>query len=304
MRIPVFPRIGPQMAQIRDHAAPGSRRSIATVNAETGEYIENNAEEGSTSSTNKPRPGFYQLLQVSPGASQRRLKEAYYKLAKKYHPDVVRHEEKKNYILSPEEIEKAAKGENSSSRGNTHEKNLREEVAVEINFSDVREAYSVLSNPGMRRLYDLEIRRSDRVHEFHQEEEYSREEMSKFEAYKRKRRMYAICFLAVLLPPTHLFIMSKVYPQNFLQYWYMLSYEQQCFLSDLGQAIGIVRGGHHHSRMDSDQDSEQSEQKGGLRNLGLVDERYLVSRDAQKWRGYYMGTFREASGSWFPGFLQ
>src|SRR5439155_6623101 len=65
---------------------------------------------------------YYQLLHVSPQATQQEIKAAYRKLAFKYHPD--------------------------RNKGNT----LTEAVLKEIN-----EAYSVLSNPEKRKFYNASI---------------------------------------------------------------------------------------------------------------------------------------------------
>jgi molecular chaperone DnaJ len=62
---------------------------------------------------------YYEVLEVPRNASEREIKRAYRKLARKYHPDV--------------------------NPGNPE---------AEANFKDITEAYEVLSNPGKRRQYD------------------------------------------------------------------------------------------------------------------------------------------------------
>lgn len=61
---------------------------------------------------------FYDSLEISPGATQADIKEAYYRLSMKYHPD----------------------------------KNKGEEASVK--FRQITEAYEVLRNVRLRRLYD------------------------------------------------------------------------------------------------------------------------------------------------------
>src|SRR5215470_9020909 len=61
---------------------------------------------------------YYEILGVSPKASQSEIRSAYRKLARKYHPDVSR---------SPE---------------------------ADTQFARIGEAYRVLSNPKLRALYD------------------------------------------------------------------------------------------------------------------------------------------------------
>lgn len=70
---------------------------------------------------------FYEILEIYPSASEDAVKEAYFKLAKVYHPDV--------------------SGTSDHSEAERVEK-----------FKRVTEAYSVLSDPGRRREYDAELR--------------------------------------------------------------------------------------------------------------------------------------------------
>jgi len=62
---------------------------------------------------------YYEDLEISPQSSSKQIKEAYFKLSKQYHPDVT----KNNEVLL-------------------------------LKFQSVSEAYSVLSNPKLRRAYD------------------------------------------------------------------------------------------------------------------------------------------------------
>lgn len=63
---------------------------------------------------------YYQILGVSRGASQEEIKQAYRRLARRYHPDVNRHDEE-----------------------------------AEARFKEIGEAYEVLGDPEKRRRYDL-----------------------------------------------------------------------------------------------------------------------------------------------------
>ena len=66
-----------------------------------------------------PRPDFYELLDVEPTVPQAELKLAYYRQAKKYHPDL--------------------------NAGN---------AAAEERFKLIAEAYRILGDEAERRLYD------------------------------------------------------------------------------------------------------------------------------------------------------
>lgn len=67
------------------------------------------------------RKNHYQVLSVSPNFTDKELKVAYHKLALKWHPD----------------------------------KNLQDKVFAEEQFKNVSKAYSTLSNPEKRMMYDL-----------------------------------------------------------------------------------------------------------------------------------------------------
>ena len=70
---------------------------------------------------------YYEILEVSPNASQEVIEKAYRALAKKYHPDI----STSNKALS------------------------------ESKFKEIAEAYNILSNPNLRKEYDLKIKASN-----------------------------------------------------------------------------------------------------------------------------------------------
>ena len=70
----------------------------------------------------------YTILQVKPSSKQGDIKKAYYKMAKKYHPDFL--------------------------MGEDHSEAEREEAAEM--FKKISKAYEVLSNPIARQSYDIE----------------------------------------------------------------------------------------------------------------------------------------------------
>ncbi len=74
----------------------------------------------------------YQVLQLHPTANAEAIRNAYFRLAKLYHPDLKHHQQK------PEDTEK---------------------------FIEINRAYTVLSNPEKRQLYDLELRSREQVQE-------------------------------------------------------------------------------------------------------------------------------------------
>ena len=91
----------------------------------------------------RPATCYYKQLNVSTTANPRDIKKAYYKLAKKYHPDALKAEQKE-------------KEEQLKSSGNT-----AVEAAVETDleqrekmFKQVTEAYSVLGDTDLRKKYD------------------------------------------------------------------------------------------------------------------------------------------------------
>jgi preprotein translocase subunit Sec63 len=80
------------------------------------------------SSTAKPStPNHYQVLQLSPGATDQELRQAFRGLSKRYHPDTT--------TLPAREAEAA--------------------------FRQLRQAYAVLSDPAARRVYDAALLRPD-----------------------------------------------------------------------------------------------------------------------------------------------
>ncbi|XP_056446416.1 chaperone protein DnaJ-like [Gadus chalcogrammus] len=70
----------------------------------------------------KTKTGYYEVLEVSPGATHSQIKTAYYKQSFKFHPD----------------------------------KNAGSEEATRL-FSDISEAYNVLGNQGLKKKYDRGI---------------------------------------------------------------------------------------------------------------------------------------------------
>jgi preprotein translocase subunit Sec63 len=80
------------------------------------------------SSTAKPStPNHYQVLQLSPGATDQELRQAFRGLSKRYHPDTT--------TLPAAEAEAA--------------------------FRQLRQSYAVLSDPAARRIYDAGLLRPD-----------------------------------------------------------------------------------------------------------------------------------------------
>lgn len=76
----------------------------------------------------KEEENLYTILSVKPSAKQKDIKKAYYKMAKKYHPDFLQ-------------------GEGVSER--------ERDEAAEM-FKKISKAYEVLSNPIARQAYDIE----------------------------------------------------------------------------------------------------------------------------------------------------
>ena len=70
---------------------------------------------------------YYEILEVSPNASQEVIEKAYRALAKKYHPDI----------------------------------STSNKAFSESRFKEIAEAYNILSNPNLRKEYDLKLKISN-----------------------------------------------------------------------------------------------------------------------------------------------
>jgi len=81
----------------------------------------------------RPATCYYKLLNVSTTANPKDIKKAYYKLAKKYHPDALRG------------------GDEDGSKAKLSEKEVDEREKV---FKQITEAYSVLADTDLRKKYD------------------------------------------------------------------------------------------------------------------------------------------------------
>lgn len=71
---------------------------------------------------------YYEILQVSPEATEDAIRAAYFRLAKIYHPDLRRQDQR------PEDTEK---------------------------FIEINRAYTILTDPAKRQVYDLDLRREE-----------------------------------------------------------------------------------------------------------------------------------------------
>lgn len=106
-----FPFFPPILSPYSPRSDPGSPRFV---------FIRNYAGNGSRSEPlYRTKTGYYDLLGVSPSATQAQIKTAYYKQSFAYHPD----------------------------------RNRGSEEATE-RFSEISEAYAVLGNKGLRKKYD------------------------------------------------------------------------------------------------------------------------------------------------------
>ncbi len=94
---------------------------------------------------------YYKILGVKEDASKAEIKKAYISLAKKYHPDKLSEEDKKNDI-----------------------------------FSDISEAYTVLSNEDKRKDYDIKL---DKMKKGEDVEKHQREEKFEKLILKAKRKI-------------------------------------------------------------------------------------------------------------------
>ena len=94
----------------------------------------------------RPATCYYKQLNVSTTANPRELKKAYYKLAKKYHPDALKAEQKeKEEQLKTEDVKSQKAAEKAQ------EKDLEKREKM---FKQITEAYSVLGDLTLRKKYD------------------------------------------------------------------------------------------------------------------------------------------------------
>ena len=93
-----------------------------------------------TAAVAAPKKTHYEVLRVSPSASAADIKKAYRSLAKKYHPDKLKHSHKVEFVGK-------GPGGGGDGKGEEHAK-----------FLEISKAYEVLSDDQQRRQYDLELR--------------------------------------------------------------------------------------------------------------------------------------------------
>jgi DnaJ-class molecular chaperone len=94
-----------------------------------------------------PKLNYYQLLDVAPDAPPAKIKEAFYRVSRDYHPD--------RYFRFPNE-------------------NFRN--AVNVIYRRVSEAYTVLRSPEWRKSYDAQLKENPENVRFSVEEELKRKQ--------------------------------------------------------------------------------------------------------------------------------
>lgn len=146
----------------------------------------------------------YGILKVSPQSSQAEIKQAYYEMAKLYHPD-----SNQNHA------------DTSSSDGNstTHENVLKEK------FQQVQMAYEILSNQDKRQEYDGYRGRSyyeNQYQEANQSQQGTNNE-GEWESDKEKYKATFSGYEWYLLTPSQLMFWGfvSVLSENFYEQWHL-----------------------------------------------------------------------------------